>query len=112
MEKERESKWKKLSLSGNFSIWEKRLKTHFQVLDLWNYVESGEEIPEPTTTRNNQPEHTVEQLEAIAMNDILCSIEDDLANYVIHCETATDIYKKIKKFFQGGLNAERTKLKQ
>ena len=93
----------KLGTGGDYYNWISRLKTHFEVKDLWGFVESGEELED----RENE---TAAVLAAKAKRDLIAALHAELVGQVIHLETAHDIFVELKRLFVGSETAERRKL--
>ena len=97
----------KLSLKSDFHVWQLKLKFHVMMYNAWSFISTGEALTEQTIQGDVW---TPEQLQARSMRDILSSLDNDILMLVSGCETATEVYDKVKSLFVGSDAAYRAQL--
>ena len=97
----------KLSLKSDFHVWQLKLKFHVMMYNAWGFISTGEALTEQTIQGDVW---TPEQLQARSMRDILSSLDNDILMLVSGCETAREVYDKVKSLFVGSDAAYRAQL--
>ena len=96
-----------LKLDGDFHVWKLKLEYHVDFYQAWNFVSTGQPLTEQEI---HGQQWTIRQLNIRAMRDILSSLGPDLLSMVSGCESAHEVFMKVRQIFLGSETAYRSQL--
>ncbi|KAH9293136.1 hypothetical protein KI387_041660 [Taxus chinensis] len=94
----------------NYAFWSIRMKTYLMALgfDIWQSVTVGYTIPSVPPT--DQAGKKAFENNAKAMNAILCGLSESEFVKVMQCDTAKEIWDKLRTIYEGDDKVKRAKL--
>ena len=95
----------------NYAFWSIRMKVFLQAqgTDIWKIVENTHNVPS-TTSAITGIDKTIFENNSKAMNTLLSGLNETVFVKVMHCETAKEIWDKLRNIYEGDDKIKGAKL--